>query len=274
LPNPYASSNRWRHAESKAFARYEKTRGAAGSGAPVARDADARGAGVSDLADFLNKSRIDPSEIPADRRPTTPRFKPVVRGAADARAATAAVTGEDGEVHREGVHAAKDGGDGPPPDGKEVVCGPLLNYRRMEGAQWFGSVLVVTKGGGRTQPIVPMLKLRRADEADGAAGRKTDDIQGLCLYSDTRNTFWRFDLVVQMEATQTKWEYEVPDLRLASKTKPRVNNFFVPALDESMRIMFHSCNGFSVGTDEAAWSGPALWNDVIRLHQERPFHVM
>lgn len=38
--------------------------------------------------------------------------------------------------------------------------------------------------------------------------------------------------------------------------------------------MFHSCNGFSVGTDEEAWSGPALWNDVMRRHAEVPFHVM
>lgn len=38
--------------------------------------------------------------------------------------------------------------------------------------------------------------------------------------------------------------------------------------------MFHSCNGFSVGTDEEAWSGPALWNDVLRRHAEVPFHVM
>lgn len=38
--------------------------------------------------------------------------------------------------------------------------------------------------------------------------------------------------------------------------------------------MFHSCNGFSVGTDEDDWSGPCLWNDVMRRHAEVPFHVM
>ena len=41
-----------------------------------------------------------------------------------------------------------------------------------------------------------------------------------------------------------------------------------------MSIMFHSCNGFSVGTDEEAWCGPALWNDVLRRHEENPIHVM
>lgn len=48
----------------------------------------------------------------------------------------------------------------------------------------------------------------------------------------------------------------------------------VPAAQDSMRIMFHSCNGFSVGTDEDFWSGPALWNDVLRTHDQKAFHVM
>jgi hypothetical protein len=142
----------------------------------------------------------------------------------------------------------------------------------MEGRRWVGSALVVTAGGGKTQPIVPTANLWRADGGGKREGVAV--IEGVCLCSDTRNTFWRFDLVVEMDDVETKWEYELPGLRFASSTKPRVNNFFVPALHESMRIMFHSCNGFSVGTDEAAWSGLALWNDVLRKHEERPFHVM
>ncbi|KAI6946539.1 hypothetical protein KC321_g19272, partial [Hortaea werneckii] len=54
--------------------------------------------------------------------------------------------------------------------------------------------------------------------------------------------------------------------------KPK--RFAIPSKHESMRVMFHSCNGFSVGTDEDAWSGCALWNDVLRVHEEQPFHVM
>ncbi|AEO54125.1 hypothetical protein MYCTH_2296300 [Thermothelomyces thermophilus ATCC 42464] len=262
-PNPYASSSRWRHVESSAYARHEL--GKEDTPLPhghthrrhVAREADSRGTGAGDLANFLNKSRLDPSETRAGNgtdRPTTPRFKPIVAGAPKEQQQQA----------------------GPPPDGREIVCGPLLNYRRMEGARWIGSVLVVTAGGGRTQPLVPTLELRKAAAAAGAGAGGGGDrtVEGTCLYSDVRNTFWRFDLVVEMEEAETKWEYELPGLRFASATKPRVNSFFVPAVNESMRIMFHSCNGFSVGTDEAAWSGPALWNDVLRKHRERPFHVM
>lgn len=282
-PNPYASSSRWRHAESTAFARYEQERAAQSPHhhphhhhtGPVARDADPQSAGVSDLADFLNKSRVDPSELhaPSDShphddgsRPLTPRFKPVVAGAAEARDAV----NHTHEEHEHGIHHHR---DGPPPDGKEVVCGPLLNYRRMEGRLWVGSVLVVTVGGGKAQPVVPRLELRRVGGGGGERGEAMG-VQGVCLYSDARNTFWRFDVVVEMEGVETRWEYALPGLRFASSTKPQVNNFFVPALEESMRIMFHSCNGFSIGTDEAAWSGPALWNDVQRKHREMPFHVM
>ncbi|KAK4128166.1 hypothetical protein N657DRAFT_629325 [Parathielavia appendiculata] len=280
--NPYASSSRWRHGESAAYARYERDKGLPPHyqqhhhrhGGPVAREADSRG-GVSDLADFLNKSRLDPNEMrssdngAAENRPRTPRFKPVVAGASEARAATA---------HAHDAPRGHGGAEMPvaaaaPADGKEIVCGPLLNYRRQEGATWIGSVLVVTAGGGRTQPIVPTLELRKVG-GGGKEGRGVTGVEGTCLYSDPRNTFWRFDLAVEMEEAESSWEYELRGMRFASRTKPRVNRFFVPAVDESMRIMFHSCNGFSVGTDEAAWSGPALWNDVMRKHQERPFHVM
>lgn len=262
--NPHASATRWRHQESSAFREAAKQQHLQHHhhhhqpGGPVAREADSHSR-VDELADFLNTSRIDP---PADTsRPTTPRYKPVVAGAAEARAAHDG-TDEPGAASL--VH------DGPPPDGKDIAVGPLINYRRMEGTHWIGSVLVVTRGGGKTQPFVPTLSLRRADSDGGSA----TDIEGTCLYSDVRNTFWRFDLQVAMGRTETRWEYALPDLRFHSRSKPRINSFWVPAVTESMRIMFHSCNGFSVGTDEEAWSGAALWNDVMRRHEYAPFHVM
>ena len=41
-----------------------------------------------------------------------------------------------------------------------------------------------------------------------------------------------------------------------------------------MRMMFHSRHGFFVGTEERAWSGPTFWNDVLRSHEQAPFHVI
>ena len=260
--NPYASATRWRHQESSAFARH------AGNNS-VAREPEARGR-VNELASFLNTSRISPEEQ-HDAPPGTPRFKPILAGAAEAREAT--------NGSRPVTAASR---AGPPPDGKEIAVGPLLNYRRMEGNTWIGSVLVVTKGGGKTQPFAPTLVLNRAGQQEGtlngangeSSGAEGVEIGAVCLYSDPRDTFWRFDLAVPMSDVETKWEYTLPGLRFASATKPRRSVFHVPSVHESFRIMFHSCNGFSVGTDEEAWSGAALWNDVLRRHSDVPFHVM
>ncbi|KAI1185933.1 hypothetical protein F5B17DRAFT_10834 [Nemania serpens] len=261
--NPYASANRWRHQESSAYAR-----------AAVARDAHSGGSS-KDLADFLNSSRVEPSRPTTNGNASGISYKPIVigDGAGDV---------EDAAAH----------------DGKEVICGPLLNYRRMEGNAWYGSVLVVVRGGGKTQPFQPTLRLSRVELAGDQSGLVSDhspvhaveavrengsypirsssgtDVAGICLYSDPRATFWNFPITCNMATTETKWGYSISDVRYKSATKPKTNYFFVPAINESMRIMFCSCNGFSVGTDEEAWSGPALWNDVMRYHAKAPFHVM
>jgi len=135
-------------------------------------------------------------------------------------------------------------------------------------------VLVVTRGGGTKVDALfrPVLCLRRG--GGGEQQQQAEEVQGVCLYSDPRSTFWRFDLKVEMGAEEARWEYELPGVRFHCRVKPRVNSFWVPAREESMRIMFHSCNGFSVGTDEEAYNGPALWKDVMRRHGEVPFHVM
>jgi hypothetical protein len=209
----------------------------------------------------------------------------------------------------------------------EVKCGPLLNYRRMENQTWFGSVLIVTKGGGLGGGPEPQLiwKINRGSPASGAepshnggnpngsngtsgepygtvngvdyssfqdpatnsqvssnanatskpaSASEESKVLGTKLYSDPSNTFWRFDLQVPMDQFEIECKYSIPGLKFTHGMKRDEQSFFVPAISESMRIMFHSCNGFSVGTDEDAWSGAALWNDVLRVHQKTPFHVM
>ncbi|KAI1326302.1 hypothetical protein F5Y16DRAFT_375349 [Xylariaceae sp. FL0255] len=245
------SSTRWRHQESQAYAR-------------AARDANPTG-NSRELSDFLNSSRVEPTNKPsAGTANGTKNYKAIIVDSADG-AVESTIAGADG---------------------KEVICGPLLNYRHMEGNQWHGSALIVTQGGGKTQPFKPVLHLKRVDtsaseptpeitnESSAPEGVQGTDIPGVRLYSDPRCTFWSFPLICGIEATETKWTYSISEVRYQSKTQSPTNHFFVPAMNESMRIMFHSCNGFSVGTDEEAWSGPALWNDVIRSHAKKPFHVM
>jgi hypothetical protein len=294
----HASDNRWRHQESSSFARHA----ALGSAPKKVREADSHN-DVSGLADFLNKSRIEPSGAGA----AAGIHKPIVIGrhtAGDGGAGAQSTKGVSLDGNIDVANAVKT-------DGREVRCGPLINYRGMEGPMWFGSVLIVTRGGRQEGNFEPELKLRRAESVsngpngtngpghtlrsldviavDGAASSKetrseglitteSDEdtkVKGVKLYADLQNVFWRFHIQVEMQEAETHWVYEIPGLRFPPKTtKTDKQSFFVPARTQSMRIMFHSCNGFSVGTDEAAWSGPALWNDVVRVHKETPVHIM
>ena len=183
-------------------------------------------------------------------------------------------------------------GDGPgivsPNDEIEIMCGPLLNYKGMSKGEssvplWHGSVLIVTKPGQK-QPQMSLKCLGPAGPEAQASQRLEDSqdtekhiISGLKLYADPEKAFWQFAFELPYQGYEACWEYSLSDVRFLSGVSSRtssVRTFAVPSAFQSMRIMFHSCNGFSVGTDEDAWSGPALWNDVLRTHYSRPFHVM
>lgn len=193
-------------------------------------------------------------------------------------------------------------GDGPQINGTndffEVLCGPLLNYKSMSSVHsgaptWHGTVLIVTKPGkGHPSLSLNCLDLAPADQGWKSNGYESDSrgggdlllssrhkrsIRGTQLYEDPAKTFWRFDLELPLQDAEARWKYNIPHTRHVSAAGPPTSSahtFVVPGSSQSMRIMFHSCNGFSVGTDEEAWSGPALWNDVLRVHEKKPFHVM
>ncbi|KAI5466751.1 hypothetical protein BGZ63DRAFT_409934 [Mariannaea sp. PMI_226] len=266
--NPYVSASRWRHQESSAFAEHAALQA-------IARSQLEQSENTAELTEFLNKSRIDPSDE---------------YNSTNATLAAPLANPQDPASRPASLRAVESSRQVEAPDGKEIVCGPLLNYRRMDGGRWYGSVLVVVRGGGQTPLHRPYLTVGLAshggvhgtveanDESNGTevvnGAPERTRVEAHCLYSEPRNTFWAFDINVAIEATETNYMYELPEMRYSTEHKPRINTFFVPAATESMRIMFHSCNGFSVGTDEKAWSGPALWNDVARKHKEIPFHVM
>lgn len=166
--------------------------------------------------------------------------------------------------------------------GLEVMCGPLLNYRRMGNENgittWHGSVLIVTRPGQEPPQLtlspVGAVNVDSAQEkASFSAG--SNSFRADKLYEDLDKAFWRFLIHVPFQQFEARWQYEVHGLTYTDESKQRKpQNFVVPSAAQSMRILFHSCNGFSVGTDVDAWSGPALWNDVLRMHEQRPFHVM
>ena len=165
--------------------------------------------------------------------------------------------------------------------GLDVISGPLLNYRRTStnGGEtlWHGSVLIVTTPGQQN----PTMVIGPQGPVDQSVGNvqfsrpQPVRVGGEKLYEDPKRAFWRFLVEVPFQQFEARWQYDFENVVYVDRSKTeKPQHFAVPSINQSMRIMFHSCNGFSVGTDVDAWSGPALWNDVLRMHETRPFHVM
>ncbi|KAI0015874.1 hypothetical protein F4780DRAFT_785873 [Xylariomycetidae sp. FL0641] len=108
---------------------------------------------------------------------------------------------------------------------------------------------------------------KRRIEVDGEKVGKYKDVRGFRLHTERGHTFWRFNIEVELREKQQRIAYRI-------NRGPAIA-FWVPARGESMNIMFHSCNGFSLSVNPDEFSGPdPMWRDVLNNHQTRPFHVM
>jgi hypothetical protein len=78
------------------------------------------------------------------------------------------------------------------------------------------------------------------------------------IFAERGHSFWRYTLQVQLTTEEQQVKFSISDLRVHG-------SFWVPGIDQSMRVMFHSCNGFSVKIPPDAFAGPSLWNDVSNI---------
>ncbi|KAF3905592.1 hypothetical protein AA313_de0208790 [Arthrobotrys entomopaga] len=103
--------------------------------------------------------------------------------------------------------------------------------------------------------------------ADGERQGRAKEYPAQRIHQENDVTFWRFNLEVELSDREQRIGYRINNGALVS--------FFVPAANQTMNIMFHSCNGFSMAVDPNNFSGPdPLWRDVLRNHFKKPFHVM
>jgi hypothetical protein len=110
-------------------------------------------------------------------------------------------------------------------------------------------------------------KPSRLGKKDGEKLGKVREIPGIRLHAERGVTFWRFNLEIELGTSQARIAYRI-------NHGPAIG-FWVPARGETMNIMFHSCNGFSLSVDSKDFCGPdPMWRDVLNNHQTRPFHVM
>ena len=68
--------------------------------------------------------------------------------------------------------------------------------------------------------------------------KKGQQVKGVRLHAERGVTFWRFNLEVELTAQQNRIAYSINNC-------PPVG-FWVPGRGQTMNIMFHSCNGFSM----------------------------
>ena len=102
---------------------------------------------------------------------------------------------------------------------------------------------------------------------DGELRGKYQDITAYTLHKERGVTFWKWNLEIELSSTQIRLAYRI-------NRGPAIG-FWIPAKGETMNMMFHSCNGFSLSVNPDEFSGPdPLWRDVLNTHQTRPFHVM
>ncbi|KAG7111103.1 hypothetical protein HYQ44_009298 [Verticillium longisporum] len=108
---------------------------------------------------------------------------------------------------------------------------------------------------------------RARAKLDGERVSKYKDVRGFRLHAERGYTFWRFNIEVELGAKQQRIAYRI--------NRGPAMEFWVPAKGQSMNIMFHSCNGFSMSVNPNDLSGPdPMWRDVLNNHQTNPFHVM
>ena len=120
---------------------------------------------------------------------------------------------------------------------------------------------------GNTDQKIPVPGRNQKSSIDGERLRKYVEVPGFRLHAEQGVTFWRFNIEIELRDQQQRIAYRI--------NRGPATGFWVPARGQSMNIMFHSCNGFSLSVNPDQFSGPdPMWRDVLNTHQTRPFHVM
>ena len=86
-------------------------------------------------------------------------------------------------------------------------------------------------------PLSAVSKERNTQQERRRTG-KYREVRAVRLHVERGVTFWRFNLEVELGMSQARIAYRI--------NKAASIGFWVPARGQSMNVMFHSCNGFSL----------------------------
>ncbi|KAK0529237.1 hypothetical protein OC834_001526 [Tilletia horrida] len=170
-----------------------------------------------------------------------------------------------------------------------IRTGPMLRYDTTEPDADFlyhAFALIVTADKHSDPAHTPEIRYHtaRGEERTIRAAR---------IFQFDNHTFWRFKFEFNLTDKPTKITYELLSARFLradiqdvdfedgneqpddGNFKNTVNDFHVPARDQTFRWAAHSCNGFSDVIKPEEWGGAdPLWNDLLEHHARDPFHAV
>ncbi len=155
-----------------------------------------------------------------------------------------------------------------------IKCGPLLRFIAMKEKEasniYQASVLIVTDDRTSDYSRAPQFEFRVGPSTQTKSRRGSTingDIEAEKIFQEENYTFWRFYLKIAMKPYELKIVYSI------NYDPAHLFTFYVPAIDQTMNIMTHSCNGFSLAVDTKTFKG-SMWLDVLREHEQKHYHVM
>jgi len=151
--------------------------------------------------------------------------------------------------------------------GWQLLCGPMLKYASLsdDSKRWRGSALIVLRAPSEDATKKP-------DEPSVSLDAPDSRTRPVHLFTERDRVYWRFNLDIALgdDEREVKYSIDLPGHQAGGAIE---RTFWVPKIGQTFRIMFHSCNGFVPGAEKQV-NGLALWNDVLRLHEKSPLHVM
>ena len=120
----------------------------------------------------------------------------------------------------------------------DIKCGPLLryvwtDYKAKDGPLALYTMLIVTNDANSVYSPTPVLEIAGIETDETAAATK---LSPEILHQERGYTFWRWKIYLTLIADERRLAYRI------NRNKERLG-FWVPGADQSMRVMFYSCNG-------------------------------
>eukprot|EP00835_Amoeboradix_gromovi_P002861 NODE_172_length_15988_cov_0.603940.p1 type:complete len:508 gc:universal NODE_172_length_15988_cov_0.603940:5270-6793(+) len=128
----------------------------------------------------------------------------------------------------------------------EDFYGPYLKFNGVLNNQWYGSVMIVSRS-------ILQLKLNTPNPLL---------LDPLVLYKYKDYSFQRYTFNTPLTSA-TKLTYSILDITYTIS---------IPGANEPIRVLWHSCNGYSSGVDETKYPLDGLWSHVLQQHLAKPYH--